>query len=435
MRVFLISIIVFSFSSLFAQSGWDWGTDKITAQRKYQYIQTYMQSKRYNECRSTVNWLLVNTPNLHKELYNRAAVVYKECEKVEKSGSRKVELQDSLLWIYDAWMIKFGSNQANPLILNQKGKVFYKYYSKRDTIDLALLQDFYFKVLEANGSNTYLRNVKYFMAILLKRKKAEEVTDEEIFQSYNFAVGILEKKKEVKKGNQSEIDQINKAEAQILNSLVKTVSLECASVESYFKPLYEASPEDYELVNSIRLLLNKNKCDDSPFYLEIVKHVSAHEPTAARFAYIGNIELKNNNIDSAVYYFNKALEIEIDRENQSDLYFQLARIANKKGNKTEARLYARKVISTGFQQNKAYRYIGDLYFNSASICDSKDELTKRSIYIAAYLQYEKADNNAKMTSAKAQFPSMEDLFVKSKKEGQIINTGCWINEDVPLKKR
>ena len=435
MRVFLISFFLISFFGVFAQSGWDWGNDKITAQRKYQYIQTYMQSKRYIECRPTVNWLLVNTPNLHKELYNRAAVVYKESEKVETNSIKKIELQDSLLLIYDNWMAKFGSPQSNPAILNSKGKVYYKFYKARTAIDLNALQVFYHEVLEVNGPKTYSINVKYYMAIVLKRKKLNQLTDEELFNSYNFSITTLEQKKIAKKGNEKAIGQIDKTEAQILSSLMKSVAMKCSTVENHFKPLYQASPNNPELINSIRLLLHKNKCEDTPFYLEIVKQVAVNEPTAVRYSYIGELELNNRNIDSAVYYFKEALKIETDLENKSKLYFQLAKIANKKGRKTEARAYAKKVISTGFQQSKAHIYIGDLYFNSANVCGSDDELIERSIYIAAYLEYEKGGDVNKMNAAKAQFPSMEDIFVQSKKQGDIINTGCWINENVPLKKR
>ena len=76
-----------------------------------------------------------------------------------------------------------------------------------------------------------------------------------------------------------------------------------------------------------------------------------------------------------------------------------------------------------------------MYYGSGNDCANSDEITARSIYIAAYLEYEKAGNTQKMNNAKKQFPSMEDIFVKSKKEGDIVNTGCWINKDVPLKKR
>ena len=40
-----------------------------------------------------------------------------------------------------------------------------------------------------------------------------------------------------------------------------------------------------------------------------------------------------------------------------------------------------------------------------------------------------------MASAKEQFPTMEDIFVRNKKEGDLIKVGCWINENVALKKK
>ena len=435
MRVLLIAFLLVPIYGLFAQSGWDWGDDKITAQRKYQYVQTYMKSKRYAECQSTVNWLLVNTPNLHKELYNRAALVYKEVEKVETNPIKKRELQDSVLFIYDTWLSKFSSPEGNPSILNRKGKVYYKYYMTRDSVDLGSMQKFYYEVLDANGGKTYSKNVKYYMAIVLKRKKRDELTDEELFTAYNFSISVLEKKKATKNENTAEIAKIDKTEVQILNSMMKSVSMECSSVENHFKPLYKANPQDPELINSIRLLLHKNKCERTPFYLEIVKQVAFNDPSSVRFTYIAELELNNSNLDSAKYYFLEAVKLEASLRNKSELYFQLAKISRKKGKFSEGRRYAKKMIATGFQISKAHVYIGDLYFNSAGTCISKDELIKRSIYIAAYLEYEKGADLNKMKAAKTQFPSMEDIFVQSKKEGDIVNTGCWINENVPLKKR
>ena len=62
--------LLFSVSlSVLAQNGWDWGGDKIAATRKYQYLTTYMQAKKYQDCRQATNWLLINAPNLNVDLY------------------------------------------------------------------------------------------------------------------------------------------------------------------------------------------------------------------------------------------------------------------------------------------------------------------------------------------------------------------------------
>jgi tetratricopeptide (TPR) repeat protein len=435
MRFLLLSFLVFSFSGLFSQNGWDWGKDKLPAMQKYKYVQTYMNSKHYTECRPTVNWLLVNTPNLNSELYNRAAVVYKESEKIATDPLKKIALQDSVLWIYDTWIQKFGSDETTPAILNSKGKVYYKYYIKRDSVNLADLQSFYKNLLQINKGATSNKNVKYYMSIVLKRKQAKKITDNELLDAYTLAIKTLTLRREAYKGDQTELDRVNRTEKKVINSLVKYVSLDCQSIVMYFQPLFVESPTDNELQTSIQLLLNKNNCKKEPLYLEVVKAITVSKPTSEQYIKIAEMELNNSNSDSAVHYYNKALKIVSTRKEQGEIYYKLAKIANQKRDRTGARNYARKTIATGFYLKEAHTLIGDLYYNSGTVCKSDNELIDRSIYIAAYLQYEKAGDQTKMSAAKTQFPSMEDIFVQSKKEGDIINTGCWINEDVPLKKR
>ena len=73
--------------------------------------------------------------------------------------------------------------------------------------------------------------------------------------------------------------------------------------------------------------------------------------------------------------------------------------------------------------------------HSPKRCSSDDFLRKKSIYIAAYNMYQKAGNTSKMNLAKQQFPTIEEIFVRNRKEGEQINTACWINETVSLTKR
>ena len=70
--------------------------------------------------------------------------------------------------------------------------------------------------------------------------------------------------------------------------------------------------------------------------------------------------------------------------------------------------------------------------SSANLCKSADLLKAKSIYIAAYNQYQKAGNSKGMADAKAYFPTVEEAFSRSKKAGDEISTGCWINETVKV---
>ena len=84
---------------------------------------------------------------------------------------------------------------------------------------------------------------------------------------------------------------------------------------------------------------------------------------------------------------------------------------------------------------KSYSLIGDLYFQSSGTCSTGNKVQDRAAYIAAYNIYMKAGNSAKAQEAKAQFPSMEEMFLYNQKPGDVINTGCWIGESVKLDKR
>ena len=53
----------------------------------------------------------------------------------------------------------------------------------------------------------------------------------------------------------------------------------------------------------------------------------------------------------------------------------------------------------------------------------------------AYEMYQKAGDSQRMASAKAQFPSIEEIFNENMKEGESLTVGCWINETVKLERR
>ena len=65
----------------------------------------------------------------------------------------------------------------------------------------------------------------------------------------------------------------------------------------------------------------------------------------------------------------------------------------------------------------------------------KSRVNDRLVFIAAYNMYRRAWLGDKASQAKAQFPSMEEIFNENLEVGESLNTGCWINENVTLSKR
>jgi tetratricopeptide (TPR) repeat protein len=432
-NILLVLLFALSFG-VFSQNGWDWGSDKIAATRKYQYLTTYMQAKRYQDCREATFWLMKNAPNLNVDLYKRASVVYKECAKSSIDSDLTV-VQDSAMLIYDLWVDRFGTDQNTSTIFNKKSLIYYRYLKGRSAINLDSLASFYKKTLELNKGKTYLRSIEYYMEIANRQKSLGSFSTDQLFGAYNLSLATTTAKKEVKKDNDAELKKIDKLETKLLKSVMSSINMNCDEIISFFAPKMQIDPQNADLANTARKFLDQSNCNESDLYFQSVKVVTEQNPSVDRFLYLAGLEQNRKRIDSALDYLEKALILASSKEQESDIYLQIAQLYNSQADKSRARINAEKSAAKGFNLSKSYTLIGDLYYNSGEDCTNEDELISRSIYIAAYLEYQKAGNANKMAIAKQQFPSMEDIFVRSKKIGDIVNTGCWINESVPLKKR
>ena len=419
----------------FSQDGWDWGEDKVESAQKYQFVKVYMDAKKYQECRQPLNWLMIKTPNLNKNLYKRGSIIYKALEKTEKDPTQKKIYQDSTLYSYDQWLEKFGSEAETPNILDKKGLVYYKYFINRSDKDLQQLSSFYKKVIDVNGVKVNVKNIEYYMAINLERTRNGQIDNAKALEIYAYCLNKLDKIKTNTGSTEKLKAKADKSEVRINALVMQTVKLDCEQVIGFYKPQTDQTPQDLDLVNAARVMMEQSNCTATPYYASLLKIIVAQKPSASVYNYLAQVAYQDKKFIEAISYFNKSIELEADPKSRSKSLLTIAKILYKQGKKIESRQYANKVIATGYNQTNAHELIGDLYYNSSETCKSDNELVARSIYIAAYLEYEKAGATSKMSSAKAQFPSIQDMFGQSKKEGDIVNTGCWISKDVPLKKR
>jgi hypothetical protein len=84
----------------------------------------------------------------------------------------------------------------------------------------------------------------------------------------------------------------------------------------------------------------------------------------------------------------------------------------------------------------SFEKIGDLYMNACDECCKRvSKAEDRLIYLAAFDMYARAGNQQKMASARAQFPSVTELFELNWKEGEKKTISCWVGETVTLRTR
>lgn len=423
-------LVLFVSCNLFAQNGWDFGSEnKQVAQSKYIYAQNLIKAKRFKEAQVNIYWLLNKTPNLHKNLYMNATKMYEGLEKVEKDVNQKKVYQDSILALYDK-RIEFFGEEAK--VLNYKGMKSY-YFLQRESSKQDDLYTEFKKTIQLNGSKTFDTNVLNYFRLVQKQKKKGNLTDEQVLTAYEESISVLDIQIAEKP---EKAEKINKKKSQIDDILAKTVVVDCDFIQNNLGPKYTAEP-NLKLAKRIYKLSIANKCISNDLFEKVSYFIVDKEPTLARYKQLGNIQyLKQKNYTKATTSYTKALELAAENEEKGEILILLSKVSAAQGKKDASRTYAKKSIALGYKTSECYTLIGNLYMGSFKQCIEKGNPVKnRSIYIAAYEQYKKAGNTTKMNTAKAQFPSMEEIFNQNKTIGDKVNTGCWVNETVALDKR
>ena len=141
--------------------------------------------------------------------------------------------------------------------------------------------------------------------------------------------------------------------------------------------------------------------------------------------------------DKALPVLEKALTLAENNKQKGEIQMELAKVNAQSGKKSAARSAAREAASLDPELTaSAYSLIGDLYMSAFNDCRGGESRARDySVFIAAYSAYQKAGDSKGMGSARARFPSKEELFTEGLTPGTAISTGCWVGETVSLATR
>lgn len=424
-KIIFIVLVLFAKIS-FSQNGYDWGKDKLQAESKFTYVKLYYNSPQYLECKPQIQWLCKEAPNLHKDLYVMGAEVYRKAAEATKDSLQKITYQDSTLYMYRQQINRFNLKAEG---YNYMSKVAYTYLSVRpnqwDTIAAI-----YNKCVELNDTNTFVENIYFYMAANSVMKQVKKLDDLQYLEKYQKVVNLLAYQKRKYKTNAqmlAYIDNLNSSCATMLNQYL---TLTCDNISK----VYNFDALTLDQAKRAQQIMITSSCTKDAKYLKVLNRLYELEKNDEHTKDLADYYYSNDLKAKGVELYQDIFTTSTDKTYKGASSYVL--MAYYSGNKEKVRSYARSCINNDYQVKKAYETIGDLYQASLNDCREKDDIVKtRAIYIAAYNNFKLAGNSAKMAKAKEQFPSTEELFVGNYKIGQVVNTGCWINEDIILQSR
>jgi tetratricopeptide (TPR) repeat protein len=428
-KVFLIGLLGILFFGT-ANAQWNWPDDKAKAEEKNALYTDNFKQGNYRLAANHLSWLLINVPNLNKSIYIHGVKIYNGLASEAADKAQKTIFQDSVLLLYDLRIKYFGEEGS---VLNRKAYDAYKYYvsDKSRYEELFML---YRSTFELNGNKVMDLNLLPYMDIVRRYKvSGGNISDEEILEIYAEIVKITTYKIDVVKKN---VDKLKFVMDKVNELLVQTIDVDCEFVKNTLGPKLEAEPDNLKLAKNILRLSFAGKCMDLEVFLDAAKIVQKSEPVYALAKLIGQTAVKKEDFDTAIQYFEESVELTDDYTQKSDSYYSLAVIQSNLGKNVSARDYARKAVSVDPTKKDAYKLIGNLYYNSYGECKKgQNPIHDKAVYIAAYEMFKLAGDKSGMSRAKAQFPTMEEIFTWDLQVGDTYKVGCWINQTITIQKR
>lgn len=250
------------------------------------------------------------------------------------------------------------------------------------------------------------------------------------------AVELTDRAEECYSENAEMISYIN----QVRNSLFTSPEERM----EFLRTRLEQDPENLEMAAELfDIYLDLEYRDEAA---ELGDRLLEMQESARTYRRLGELHLQDGNIDEAIAYYERALEMPDTPDNvRRDVLFNLGIAKQQEGNLAEARRYFRRALEIDSGYGQAYIAIGDLYATAVSNCGSF-EREDRAVYWLAVDYYQRAKANdpnvagqadQKISTYRRSFPDQEALFFKDWSPGDSyrIDYGCysWIGESTTVK--
>ncbi|MFM7628041.1 MAG: tetratricopeptide repeat protein [Algoriphagus sp.] len=412
-----------------AQEGWNWPADPAQEARAREFnaaYTDYMKAEQFVEASKPLSWLLINVPSLNESLYINGVTVYKGAADKTADAAQKRVYQDSVMAIYD----KRGElyNNAKKWIEN-KAYFGYQFYKGDKTKISGVIADFD-KAMELNGNINHQLIAAYFDLIYRNYALNKAYTPEQVLTIFDKANKLLDK-------SAAEGKDVSGTRSTLESLLVNMQLIDCNFIENTMGPKLTADPSNEEIAQQIFKYSVQYKCFSSNAFLAALEIIDSKNPTFATSQVRAMRYMAAGDFDKAEPVLEKAMSLAENNTQKGEIQMELAKIYAKSGKKSAARTAAREAAALDTNlSSSAYGLIGDLYMSAYNDCRGGESRAKDyAVFIAAYNAYQKAGDSRGMGSARARFPSKEELFTEGYQIGSAVSTGCWVGETVSLSTR
>jgi len=428
-----IAVTIISLSS-FAQKG-KYGTtpeDSLTCVRALSVYVDFMKQKDYKG--AYTHWVKAFDvcPKSSLKMYVDGVKIYDDFIDNTEDKARKKELVDTLILIHQRRVENFGDKGK---VYGRMGYYMYKY--GRDRQESFNIMDTSVQIL---GNKSEPATLIYYFRAATDLQKDGKMSEMDVVNLYQNCMDIVSYNQNNRKKERI-VESYGKAEDYI-NKFAEPY-LSCEVIEGIANKGYESEKDNAEWMGKMANLLDKKDCTEGEVFFKVANRLHELEPSAESANKMGILAITGKKYGEAEKFFKQAVEMVGDGDNdkKAEYEFNLSKTYFGQNQYSAARTHARNAASLRSGWGEPFMLIGDMYAQSKSACEGKDQQLG-AYYWAAIDKFIQAKNvepalteqaNKKIATYSQYFPKKEDVFFHGLAEGNSYTLECWIAETTTVR--
>ena len=475
MKKLFLALIAFVAMTANAQNGvsnpyrFGQGEDSTRCIQSISIMNTNVKNKDYKVAYDAWKVLFDEFPVARVDTYTNGIKILNDFIAKEADPAKKEEYIDMLMAVYDQQIKYLEQLQAitktklsEGQILGRKAIDLIKY--RKDTPAEEVYDMLAKSVAIEQGQSEYVVT-ELFMKYSGLKYKNDKSHGEQIIEDYLnasvYIVDVLDKyhdniekclQKYAEEGDPKDsinagkygkmIDASRVAKSNIDAYFINSGAASCEDLDRIYAPLIEENKGNIEYLNKVITVMAMLRCTNQDAYLAASEYAFEIDPNPTSKAAMGcgYRYFKKGDIDKAMEYFDRAIELEASVTNKSELCYKVADIYYNLNKYGKARSYAQKALALNSKYGAPHIIIAQCYAATSNWSD--DNTLNNCTYYLCIDRLERAksvDPSIKreadklIASYKKYTPSNEELFMKGYKVGEKVTIGGWINETTTIR--
>lgn len=445
------------------------GEDSTRCIQSISIMNTNVKNKDYKVAYDAWKVLFDEFPVARVDTYTNGIKILNDFIAKEADPAKKEEYIDMLMAVYDQQIKYLGQLQeitktklSEGQILGRKAIDLLKY--RKDTPVEEIYDMLAKSVAIEQGQSEYVVT-ELFMKYSGLKYKNDQSHGEQIIEDYLnasvYIVDVLDKyhdniekclqkyaeegdpKDSINAGKYSKmIDASRVAKSNIDAYFINSGAASCEDLDRIYAPLIEENKDNIEYLNKVITVMAMLRCTNQDAYLAASEYAFEIDPNPTSKAAMGcgYRYFKKGDIDKAMEYFDRAIELEASVTNKSELCYKVADIYYNLNKYGKARSYAQKALALNSKYGAPHIVIAQCYAATSNWSD--DNTLNNCTYYLCIDRLERAksvdpsvkrDADKLIAAYKKYTPSNEELFMKGYKVGEKVTIGGWINETTTIR--